>query len=230
MNLFIYHGENQTGSRQALMAQLEQLKQKQVQLKWLDGINLSKQDLEVELKTQNLFQAEAVIIENLLTRPRSKEKDRCLELLANFRGHKTVCLWDGKTATKSALKKLESVKPAVKLFKLPNYLFKFLDSFQPKKAKLSLKLFHQTLELANEQLVFIMLTRRLSQLIIAKTNPELVSGASWQRQQIFRQAQNWTLSQLLQFHRRFVQIDWQLKTGQTSLSLVDQLDLVILEL
>ncbi len=230
MKLFIFHGDNQTQSRQALISQLENLKRNQIQLKWLDGLQITKPDLEIELTTQNLFQTEAIIIENLLTRPRSQTKTQCLKLLNNYHGSKDVYLWDKKTVSQTTLKQLQNQKPIVNLFKFPSYLFKFLDSFQPHNQTQALKLFHQTLTLTNEQLIFVMLTRRLAQLIQAKTAPDLLNGPNWQKQQLIRQSQTWNLNRLLSTYRQLIKIDYSIKTGQTQLDLVTQLDLLILGL
>ncbi len=230
MTTLIFHGDDQAQSRQNLHQAIAKLKQAQVQIKWLAGDKLSPADLEIELRTQNLFQTEALVIENLLSRPRSKIKQKCLNLLISYQGSKLIFFWDKKALTPTILKSLQPLKPQVKLFKLPTFLFKFLDNFKPGNSKILLTLFHQTLKLTNEQVVFVMLTKRLSQLIQAKTQPQLLKGAPWQKKQLLNQVQTWQLNQLIKLHHQLFKIDYLIKTGQTKLNLVDQLDLLILEL
>ena len=75
-----------------------------------------------------------------------------------------------------------------------------------------------------------MLSKRVSQLIIAKSSPQLLTGASWQKNKLINQAKAWTLPKLLHLHQHLFTTDLQLKTGQSQLDMIDNLDLIILEL
>ncbi len=230
MKIFIFHGEDQAKSRQALYQSIDQAKQKGFQVKWLSGDSLTRADLEIQLGTQDLFTQEIIVIENFLSQPKSKNKDQCLNYLETYSGSKDLYFWDKKLVTATTLKKLKSHQPIIKVFKLPFLVYKLLESFLPNNSDQTLAIFHQTLNHADPNFIFIMLARHLSQLIIAKTAPNQLTGASWQKQKLIRQANQWSLTQLINFHHQLFQIDLHFKTGQSQLDLIDQLDLLFLSL
>ena len=230
MTLFIFHGDHHLQSRQALYRQLDKLKQQGHQHHWLIGDKLTPAQLEVSLRSQNLFLEEDLVIENLLSRPTSKDKQACLNLIDQYQGSKHIFLWEKKLISATTLKRLNNQHPQIQQFKIPLLIFKFLDLISPQTKTQSLQQLHQLSLQESPNFIFAMIVRRLGQLIIAHSNPEQLQGKPWQTQKLIRQARTWTLPQLLKFHYQLVQLDLQLKTSQTPLDLIDQLDLLLLEL
>lgn len=225
MNL-ILHGDNVVISRQKLTEQIKANQAKEIIR--LDGKKLDQTQLIQALESQSLFGDEKlVVIENLLTRQRSKEKDQLIAIIADPSQQTPVILWEPKEATKPNLNKLKNFQAT--LFKTPASIFKFLDSFRPGSAKLLLNLVHNQLKTETPELIFYMLSRRVSDLIIAndpKSIP-LLKGAPWQKTRLISQAKAFTQDQLLALHRQLLKIDESIKTGTNILPLASQLDLML---
>ncbi|MCX6816369.1 MAG: hypothetical protein NTZ93_00650 [Candidatus Beckwithbacteria bacterium] len=108
-----------------------------------------------------------------------------------------VFIWEKKSLSAVTCKKLIQLGFVLKEFRLPKIVFQFLNS-------LTLKDFHATIKTEPVELVFYLLHRRIAQLI--QRNPD----TKW-----------------LKLHRRLLEIDWSIKSGQTDLSLTAQLDLLL---
>lgn len=222
--LQIFHGDNTALSRKLLQDAIAKERQLGRQIQTLEGDKLTPRDLDSTLATANLFSQETLVIENLLSRLRSKDKDACLELLAKYSGDKNVLLWDKKEVTKANLSKLPSVR--VSLSKAPTALFSLLESLGPGSAKRSLALLHEVVASTEDIVVFTMIARQISSLIIIRsaTSPKF---SPWQLAKLRSQAANWSDKQLTTFLSRLLQIDFAIKTGATKLSYTDHLDLLL---
>lgn len=225
--LYIFHGEGTALSRTALQEALSRDKAAGHEIRTLEGDKLLSRDLDTALATASLFSQESLVIENLLSRLRSKEKDACLVLLANYTGDKNIYLWDKKEITKPNLVKLSKAK--VSLSKAPTALFTFLESIEPGNAEAALDLLHDVIKSTEDIIVFTMLSRQLSYLITIKsaTSPKF---APWQLGKLRSQASKWTDKQLEHFLAELLKIDFAVKTGATKLSYADHLDLLLLNL
>ncbi len=223
--LYVFHGDSNSGSRKLLYQELEKIKKLGHDLVMLDGSRITPAELESALATTSLFSKEAIVIENLLSRLRSKDKDRCLELVSSYQGDKPVYLWDKKSLTKASLAKLGK---NVKVFeaKTPTVLFKLLDALYPGNNREALSLLHQACEESEDIIVFTMIARQVSYLIMIKSasNPKF---APWQIGKLKSQASKWEESRLKKFMVELQKIDTKVKSGQTKLSYLDNLDLLL---
>ena len=80
------------------------------------------------------------------------------------------------------------------------------------------------------ELVFYLLHRRISQLIVALDAPSDLKGAPWQIGKLTSQAKGFTLNQLIKLHQKLTDIDYSIKTGQAALPMASQLDLLFLNI
>lgn len=222
--LQIFHGDNTALSRKLLQDAIAKERQLGRQIQTLEGDKLTPRDLDSTLATANLFSVESLVIEGLLSRAKSRDKDACLELLAKYSGDKNVLLWDKKEVTKANLSKLPSSR--VSLSKAPTALFSLLESLGPGSAKRSLALLHEVVTSTEDIVVFTMIARQISSLIIIRsaTSPKF---SPWQLAKLRSQAANWSDKQLTTFLSRLLQIDFAIKTGATKLSYTDHLDLLL---
>lgn len=191
----------------------------------LKGDKLTATELETALLSTNLFSLVHLYIENLFSRPRSKDKDNCLKLLFDYTGDKTILCWEKKSLTKAALAKLpKSWK--ISESKPPALLFSWLESLTPGNYPRSSQLLRSLRTSTDETLIFIMLSRHLGNLIQAKsaTAPKL---PPWQLGKLRAQASAWSETQLIQFLDSLYTLDYQIKTGRTKLDLSSQLDIVL---
>lgn len=211
----IFHGDNYVLSRQALNQSLTQTPER------FAAKGLTEETLTQALESNPLFQIPKLfVIENLLTLPRSKNKEQLIKIVLN-NADSEIYLWEKKPLTPAVKKQF--AKATVKEFKLPASLFNFLDD-------LTLTNFHQALINNPAELIFYLLHRRISQLIQALDDPGSLKGAPWQLGKLKMQAKKYSLDQLLNFHQKLLTLDEQAKTSQNILSLAGCLDLLLLEL
>ncbi len=216
----ILHGDNYVASRTAL----NQLKNTTK----LDAKLILKADLAQALESKALFSDDRpFIIENLLTLPKSKNKQNLINIVLNATD-KQIYLWDKKTVTPTVKKQFKNA--TIKEFKLTKSVFKFLDAIKPNNQVNILKLLHQSLEHDAVELTFYLLHRRISQLIQAVDNPQELRGAPWQIGKLKTQAKLFTLAQLKNFHQKLLEVEFELKTGRSVIPLASQLDLLFLNI
>lgn len=216
----IIHGDNYIASRLVLNQVNQAIK--------LDGSSISEADLTQALESNSMFSTdEPIIIENLLTLPRSKNKQKLIDIVLKA-NDKSIYLWDKKVIT-SAVKKLFK-NATIKEFKLMKYVYQFLDSIKPDNQVNILKTLHQSVKNSAIELIFYLLHRRISQLIQALDDPKELKGAPWQIGPIKSQAKLFTLSQLKNFHQKLLTIDYEIKTGQSPIPLTSRLDLLFLNI
>lgn len=228
MTILIFHGDNNVLSRTKLQEALLQEKQHGHEIRYLEGDKLTPKDLDSILSTTNLFYPEVIVIENLLSRLRSKDKDACLALLKQYAGEKPLYLWDKKALTKLAIAKLGSNTKVVES-KTPTVLFTLLESLEPGRAQNATKLLAEVVATTEDIVVFTMIARQVSYLIMMKsaTNPKF---APWQATKLKIQASKWSERQLQDFLTQLLKIDLSIKTGTSKLSYKDHLDILLLNL
>ncbi|MCE7898266.1 MAG: hypothetical protein DPW11_03540 [bacterium] len=223
MTTYLFHGDDNASSRNNLFEQ----KKKHVDIRELNGDKLLPKDLASTLGTESLFGNETLLIENLFSRPRSKDKDACVQLLINYSGNRDILIWEKKTLTKLTTNKLPKTW-IVKESKPPALLYNFLDTIVPGNYQQATKILVTLRKNTDDGLTYIMLSRHISTLIQAKTATNL-KLPPWQIGKLKRQASSWEISQLLFFYDELYKIDKKIKTGTTKLDLGSQLDILLLQ-
>jgi len=227
MPLLLFHGDDLVSSREALFQNLASLKSQDILPRYLDPASLTVASLELAIGTTSLFSREALVIESLLARPRSRALTDCLTFLASYRGDKPLLLWEGKTLSPAALKKFSGA--TIKHFRTPPVIFRFLDSLTPTSATRSLPLLQQAVTQGGEGFVFLMLARRVSDLLVAQSG-DPTALFPFARSRLLTQAKSWPENTLLSLHRQLTEFDCLLKTGATLLSYTDFLDITLASL
>ncbi len=225
----ILHGDSYVTSRNKLNELISQAKlEYQAEVVRLDLKKRNLEDLTQALESVSLFGGKQLfVLENLLTLPRSKQKDAFIDLTLDNQD-KNIILWDKKSVTPAVKKKLPQAKFLE--FKAPVVIFKFLDSLKPKNYKITLDLLHQAITKDAPELLFFLLVKRISQLIKALDDPTSLRGAPWQVGNLKSQAKQFNKQSLIKLHDQLLEIDYQIKTGQTPHPLVTHLDLLLLTL
>ncbi len=221
----ILHGENITASRRVLNELLEQNRKNDAEIVSLSAQSLSEAELETILGSSSLFDQEKVIlIEGLHSLPTSKRKKTLIAQIsvANMK----VILWEKRSLTATMLKQFPGA--TADHFKASSTLFQWLNTLgSPLPAVKKLTLLHAAVDQDGEYFCFIMLCRHIRQLLQVKA-ANTIKGPPFAVAQLKKQATFFTLQQLLALHNRLLQIDWTEKTGQATLSLAQQLDLLTL--
>lgn len=240
-NPVLIHGDNTFKSREKLGSLIDELKTQAVELSRFDAPNLTLNELENTLLSNALFaQPEAILIEGLHSLPTSGRKKELLEYCSAYLQKqnnepdsypKQLILWEKRLLTKTMLKPFVLHGAEIFEFKVSSQLFKWLESLSPEKTKkTSLLVALQTvLDQENEFIIFTMLARQIRLLLEIKSGaapkiaPFLVSKYK-------KQASLFTEQQLLEIHQKLVQIDTNIKTSGSHLTLAQQLDLLVLKL
>jgi hypothetical protein len=223
--LTLIDGDNHTASREALF----KLKQtKNVEIVELEGKKITLTDLIQNLEANSLFSLpKLVIIERLHSRQQSAAKKELLTYLKTYQGDAHVILWEDKTLTPTQAK---AVNPKNHLqHKLSKSLFAFLDSLGSGNIKNTLSLLESSLKQDPAELVFFMIIRQVRLLLQAKTSSNL-SMAPWQANKLKTQSGKFSLQKLQTLHHNLLQIDYDIKTGNTLLPLPQLLDNLVIKL
>ena len=224
----IIHGENHSVSRKKLTDLISQAKTKKSEIQTLDAKNLDLAKLETALTANYLFTEEKLlIIEDLHSLPRSKKKDNFIKLIA--KAEINIILWEKKQLTKTNLKKFPDAQ--VFEFKISQKLWSFLDQISPDKKtkKKQLTLLQEVKKNEDPIFIMIMLARQIRMLIKAKDGGTL-KGAPFMISKIKKQAQKFTMKQLLAVHKQLQELDEKIKKSELLLELGDDLDLLIINM
>lgn len=224
----VFHGDGTAESRRLLQSSISEDKLSGHEIRFIEGDKIAPRDLDSILGTSSLFSVETLVIENLLSRLRSKDKDSCIELLSKYTGDKNILLWEKKSITKIALGKLGKTAKSTES-KAPTALFSFLEAIEPGNAKRAITLLHEVVAGTEDIIVFTMLARQVSYLIMMKTGTS-PKFAPWQMGKLRSQASKWSEAQLETFISELLKIDLAIKTGTTKLSYKDQLDILLVSL
>jgi len=236
--LTIIHGSDIALSRKFFFE--EKQKTKDAILLDSDSINLT--DLVQIFEGGGLFgETKYVFIEQLLTkRKKSADLKEILNNLENHASEHTIILWEGKELERGILNSVK--KAAVREFKLPQTLFQFLDALQPGSSKSLIRLFHQTINTTEPEMVFFMLIRQL-RILLAFTTPlaqksvpndaeeidEVKRLAPWQKSKLERQAHLFEANHLLDLYHILFKIETAQKTGNLTMTLISAIDFFLLE-
>lgn len=225
----IIHGDNVTASR----ALLNSLKEKTTPLVLsLQQMNMT--DLSQVFEGSSLFfEEKSVVIEEYLSKvKKSKEKDAILAFLSRQGENHTITFWDSKLLTKSQFSGL--THPKEQVFKLPQTLFQFLDSFSPNNSKQLLTLFSQTLTSTEPELLFYMIVRHVRILLATlsknTTIEEMKRAQGWQLTKYHNQASKFGEEKLKKMHSQLFEIEKKQKTGNLTTNLADSIDFFLVSL
>lgn len=226
-NVLILHGDNPVVSRNRLVAVLNQAKTQEKDIVRLTAKGLTLEQLQQALRQESLFHTSSlVIIEELHSLPRSKQKDQLIETVAAAEGE--IVLWENKTLTPTQLKKFPKAK--VELSKLSKSVFAWADALGtqlplPKQ----LHLLESALEQDEAELCFAMLIRQIRLLIQAKEKQLPPTLRPFQTSKLQSQVSYFSLLELRQLHKQLLTIDLNQKTSQNLLPLAATLDLFTIE-
>ncbi len=228
--LTLIHGDNIAASRTYFI----DMKMKFPDTSIHDGKNLSLTDLMQILEGGDLFNDEKVLfIENFFSaKKQSTEIKTLLPYLTSQSENATIVLWEDKELDKKTLLGLKD--STVRLFKLPQPLFSFLESLRPGNSKILIKLFHTVLQTIDEEMVFYMLIRHIRLLLahhgqIASID-EIKRMQDWQRMKLIKQAKLFSEEQLITIYKKLYEIEKGIKTGSLTLPLASSIDIFLLEL
>lgn len=222
--IVLIHGDDTAQSRLKLVQHLEEAKSRGAMIKNLAGQKLTPSELETALGSDTLFGQETVlVIEQLLAGVRSKQKTTCIDLIKS--ASNSVILWENKTLTAAALKQLPTAK--IESFPIADTVFRWLDELRGQQTpQQRLKSLHRALQNSEPELCFAMLARQVRLLIQIFTN-EPVAGAPFMIAKLRKQAQAFSLPQLLDWHQKMAVIDLNQKQSPRLFDMRQELELFL---
>lgn len=226
----VLYGENLVLSRNALLVEIDIAEKNGLEVIRFEGKNISLTELTQVLESKSLFGSDRlVIIENLFSLPKSKEKEKIFQLiLKNLKSN--LFIWEGKDLTKSQMAEFEH-NFIFQQFKISSVLFKFLDSLKPNQKEANLQEFHSCLAQEVPEMIFAMLIRQIRLLILAKEGEKSLGNlAPWQKNKFISQAKSFETEKLKEIYQKLLEIDFQQKTSGSPFDLAFSLDLLIAEI
>lgn len=227
----LIHGTDIASSRKYFV----DLKNKEKGAISIDGQNVSLTDLVQVFEGGGLFdESKSYFIEQLFgKKKKSRELDQIIDYIKKNENENNIFIWEDKELTRAAISQFKN--PILKLFKIPQNLFSFLESIQPGNGRSMISLFHQTLEEADAEMVFFMLVRQV-RLLLALTEPgsdgidEVKRMAPWQKGKITSQADRFEIGQLKLLYAKLFEIEKAVKTGNLPTSMTQSIDILLLEI
>src|SRR3989344_5088567 len=224
----IFHGDDTSSSRKLFIEQKENAQNSQS----FFGEKLEISSLVQIFDGGGLFSDEKqIFIEDLLSKRKpSKEFDEIINYIASIKDG-SVYLWENKALTKKQLNYFP--KATVKESKLPQVLFTFLDNLLPGNSKHAISLFHQAILRSEPELLFYMIVRHF-RLLLAVTDKslenidEVLKMSPWQKSKLEKQSRSFTKEHLVKILKKLMNIDYFQKTGQSQLSLTQNIDMFLL--
>lgn len=217
---YILHGENQALSR----SQLRELVASQKNVQFFNQKSSFEQIFNF-LESKSLFgEIPIFVFENFFSRTKSKEKEKIIIFLKS-KTDLNVIFWESKKIDGRSLASFKDYQ--IKEFPLPWSIYKFLDSLNPKNPKLGLMFLHEALKKSPPELILFMLGKHLGDLIISADLGEkgLEAKAPWQKAKLVAQAKLFGVERLKVLYRNLLEIEYNLKSGLSSLPLSSSLDL-----
>ncbi len=222
--IYIFSGDDLISSRQAYLDQINLLK-KDNQTEFCLAKDLSEILLENIFGSTDLFGKPRVLTtENFFTGSKSKEKDQLVKKINSFKNAIMVS-WETKEVSKTESAKLGK-EVSISNFKLPNLLFKFLDTLSPQNKKQNLFALQQLKQTVDEQFIFLMIVRQVRLLLLAHGG-ETDKIAPWQKSKLVNQARSFGQDKLIALYKQLLNLDIKQKTSQLGLSLGSELDLLV---
>lgn len=236
----IIHGTDISTSRKYFL----DLKQKFPEQSIIDGKKISITDLTQIFEGGELFSEQRnFFFEGLfgkkskksdsITGKKSKEFEAIIDYLKKSEETNNIVLWEDTELTKTSIGLFKN--PIIKLFKLPQVLFVFLDSIKPGNGKELIKLFHESIQNADAEMVFFMIIRQIRILLalteVTSDNIEEVKRiAPWQKSKLQNQADLFEINELIKLYAKLFEIEKAMKTGNLTTSLPQTIDFLLLDI
>jgi len=228
--LYLIHGDNTEAARGKLLELKAAAKNKEI--RELNGKRMDANALVQALESSSLFGGDVmVIIEGFISSAKKREKAFATTIAQLVAAAETidVVLYEEKEVEKGTLTKMGATCQAL-LFKTPVVIFQFLDSLRPGNAKASLLLLSKVLEREPAEIVFVLMVRRVRQLM--ELTDHLVPDGlqSWQADRLTSQARHFTIDKLVVMHKSLLDADIAIKTGSSPFILAQRIEQILISL
>lgn len=225
--LTIAHGNNTLASRKFF------IDQKNEDSLTFDAEDLIISELKQSLQGGGLFgPSKKIFIENLFTRKGLKNIEPIASVLSQNEKSSEIYIWSEKELGIKVLSPFP--KHDNQNFKIPSNIFSFLDSIRPNNPK-NVSYFHDAIKTSEPEIVFFMIIRQFRLLLGIVSNSknnidEVKRLAPWQKSKLIKQSEIFGEEKLKQIYKKIYKIDKSQKTGGTNLTLIQNIDILLLDL
>lgn len=173
----------------------------------IDLSNVDLNELTEKLQLTDMFNQTVFIFENFSL----ISKDAWIRLFQNLGDTSAIFNAVGKNVGRipSEYKK----RVTVFSFDTRTEIFDLLNAISPNKISYLIDQLERNLETIPEPVIMTMIQNRIRDLIILKSSPDSFSGQLWQKQQLLKQAENFTLNNLIKLYRRLLSLEIREKTS-----------------
>lgn len=235
----IIHGADTAASRKFFLDQ----KANDPDSLLINGQSLTLTDLVQYFEGGQLFaQTKSFFIEQLFSKKRSREQDAIINYIRGAEKNHNIFIWEDKELTAASVKAFKNAQ--IKIFKLPQTLFAFLENIKPGNGGQLINLFHQTIESTDTEMVFFMIIRQVRLVLACLPDPhqvrvglthkdeidELRRMAPWQKQKLQSQADFFEIKELKKLYSKLFEAELGLKTGSLPMPLPQAIDFLLLEI
>lgn len=228
--LYLIHGDHIEVSRNKLVEIKSAAAGKEI--REINGKRFDQNSLVQALESSSLFGGDVlVVIEGFISNAKKREKTftSTLERIVEAAQTVDVVLYEEKEVEKTTLAKL-GANTQVSLHKMPVIIFQFLDSVRPNNAKASLLYFNEVTTHEPAEIVFVLLVRRVRQLMQLADHVMPDGLQSWQADRLTSQARHFTIEQLVAMHTRLLETDIAIKTGSSPFTLAQHIQQILISL
>ena len=228
--MILIHGEDISLSRKKLMEEITASQDAEVIR--LEAIKTTKEEVVLACETRSMLNPQKILVlDNLFKGIISKERNDIITYLLNIKEGIDLYFWEDRELEKVKINKYLGKIKAYK-FQYPSSLFNFLDSIGAENRISLIRRFHELLRQIDAELIFYMIIRQWRNLITVKDVG--VTGMQpmpvWQAGKFARQANYFSLENLILNYRQLLAIDYKIKTSSTPYSLTKLLDIFLLSL
>lgn len=228
--LYLIHGDNTEAARNKLVELKTAAKNKEI--RELNGKRMDPNATVQALESSSLFGGDVmVVIEGFISAAKKREKafTTAIAQLVSASGSVDIVLYEEKEVEKGTLTKLGPTCQAM-LFKTPVVIFQFLDSLRPGNAKTSLLLFGQVVAREPAEIVFVLMVRRVRQLMELADHIVPDGLQNWQADRLTSQARHFTIDKLVAMHKSLLDADIAIKTGSSPFTLAQRIEQILISL
>jgi len=226
----LLHGDHIEASRQEYI----RLKTSHVgkEIRELNGKEINETLLTQAVESSSLFGDQTVVcVENLFSPLGKKAKTArgYADIIKHADTASTIIFWEPKAIGKEILGMLEP-DVSIRLFDFPKIIFSFLDSIRPNNTKQTIEIFAELLLTEAPELVWNMLISRIRILIQILDNVVPDRMSSWQLSRLTKQVRAFTMDKLLDMYKNMLQMEYNLKNGNSPFTMAETIKQIILSL
>lgn len=173
----------------------------------IDLSAISLNELIERLQLTDMFNQTVFVFENFSL----ISKDFWVSLFQNLNDTSAIFNAIGKSTGRIP----SEYKKQLKIFSFDTRteIFDLLNTIDPGKIRNLVTQLEKNLETLPEPVIMTMIQNRIRDLIIIKSSPDSFSGLAWQKFQLQKQAENFSLNNLIKLYRRLLSLEIREKTS-----------------